>query len=88
VLYIGKENFPALKVLKLSELFKETGVCDKARLELEVTVYNINKGVNPAIEERSSTLGGYAGLVAKAPLRNLCEKLPVLIFRPSHSLPP
>jgi hypothetical protein len=66
VLYTGKEDFPAVKTLKLSELFKETGVCDKARLELEVTVYNINKGVNPAIEERSPTLGGYARLVAKA----------------------
>ncbi|MDR1219318.1 MAG: Rpn family recombination-promoting nuclease/putative transposase [Treponema sp.] len=66
VLYTGKEDFPAVKTLKLSDLFRETGGHDKARLELEVPVYNINKGVNPAIEERSSTLGGYARLVAKA----------------------
>ncbi|MDR1149978.1 MAG: hypothetical protein LBK66_15260 [Spirochaetaceae bacterium] len=66
MLYTGKEDFPAVKTLKLSDLFREAGVHDKARLELEVPVYNINKGVNPAIEERIPTLGGYAGLVAKA----------------------
>jgi hypothetical protein len=66
VLYTGKEDFPAVKVLKLSDLFREAVGHDKAWLELEVTVYNINKGVNPLIEERSPTLGGYAGLVAKA----------------------
>jgi hypothetical protein len=66
VLYTGKEDFPAVKTLKLSDLFKETGEYDKVQLELEVTVYNINKGINPEIERRSPTLGGYAGLVAKA----------------------
>jgi hypothetical protein len=66
VLYNGPEDFPAVKVLKLSDLFMEAGRHDKVQLELEVTIYNINKGVNPAIEERSPTLGGYAGLVAKA----------------------
>jgi hypothetical protein len=66
VLYNGQEDFPAVKVLKLSDLFKEARIYDKVELELEVTVYNINKGVNPAIEERSPTLDGYAGLVAKA----------------------
>jgi hypothetical protein len=65
VLYNGKEDFPAVKTLKLSDLFKEAGSYDKVQLELEVTVYNINKGVNPGIEERSPTLNGYAGLVAK-----------------------
>jgi hypothetical protein len=66
VLYMGKEDFPAVKTLKLSDLFREAVRRGKAQVELEVTVYNINKGVNPAIEERSPALGGYARLVAKA----------------------
>ncbi|MDR1257095.1 MAG: Rpn family recombination-promoting nuclease/putative transposase [Spirochaetaceae bacterium] len=66
VLYTGKEDFPAVKTLKLSGLFREAVRRGKAQLELEVTVYNINKGVNPAIEERSPALRGYARLVAKA----------------------
>jgi hypothetical protein len=65
-LYIGKEDFPARAVLKLSDLFKEAAGHDKAALEVEVTVYNINKGVNPDIEGRSPALSGYAELVDKA----------------------
>jgi hypothetical protein len=66
VLYNGKEYFPAVKTLKLSDLFKEVKGCNDIALEVEVTVYNINKGVNPVIEERSPTLSGYAELVGKA----------------------
>ncbi|MDR0683859.1 MAG: hypothetical protein LBF83_01840 [Spirochaetaceae bacterium] len=66
VLYTGKEDFPASKVLRLSDLFKEIGWYDKIALEVEVTVYNINKGINPEIEARSPTLSGYAELVNNA----------------------
>jgi hypothetical protein len=53
-------------VLKLSDLFKEIEGYDSIVLELEVTVYNINKGINPEIEGRSPTLSGYAELIEKA----------------------
>jgi hypothetical protein len=39
---------------------------DKIELELEATVYNINKGRNPSLEERSVSLSGYAELIALA----------------------
>jgi hypothetical protein len=41
-------------------------------LELEVKVYNINKGMNPAMEERSPTLAGYAELVGRARKNEKC----------------
>ena len=63
VLYNGPEAFPERKVLKLSDLYKELAGYEQAMLELEVRVYNINKGVNPVIEERCPTPGAYAELV-------------------------
>jgi hypothetical protein len=65
VLYNGKENFPARTELKLSDMFKKIEGHERIALEVEVTVYNINKGINPEIEERSPTLSGYAELVGK-----------------------
>ncbi|MDR1363263.1 MAG: Rpn family recombination-promoting nuclease/putative transposase [Spirochaetaceae bacterium] len=66
VLYNGREELPDESVLKLSELFEKVEGNDKIELELEVKVYNINKGRNPAIEGRCESLNGYAELVAKA----------------------
>ena len=67
VLYNGVDDFPAEYVLPLSGNFiKPEWYSGTAALELYVKIYNINKGVNPAIEERCPTLGGYAELVARA----------------------
>jgi len=54
-----------MKVLKLSDMF---AVCDMeypVNLELIVRVYNINKGCNPKIAQRSVTLNGYEVYIAK-----------------------
>ena len=63
VLYNGKEEFPDFKELKLSDAFK----CKRENylLELTVQVYNINKGRNAGIAERSPALNGYSELVAE-----------------------
>ena len=63
VLYNGKEEFPDFKELKLSDAFK----CKREDylLELRVQVYNINKGRNAGIAERSPALNGYSELVAE-----------------------
>jgi hypothetical protein len=66
VLYNGREELPDESVLRLSDLFEKVEGNDKIELELEVKVYNINKGRNPAIEGRCASLNGYAELVAKA----------------------
>jgi hypothetical protein len=63
LLYNGKEDLPAESVLKLSDMFKKLEGHDKLALELEVKVYNINKGRNPAIAERCPALGAYSELV-------------------------
>jgi hypothetical protein len=65
ILYNGKEKLPAKTALRLSDLFTKVSGHDKMALELEATVYNINKGQNPGIEGRSGTLDGYAELVAR-----------------------
>ncbi len=63
VLYNGDEKYPQYRELKLSEAFKtETGV---PYLELIVRVYNINKGANPEIAQRSETLNGYEEFTAE-----------------------
>ncbi|MCL2102027.1 MAG: Rpn family recombination-promoting nuclease/putative transposase, partial [Fibromonadales bacterium] len=63
VLYNGKEEFPDFKELKLSDAFK----CKRESylLELRVQVYNINKGRNVDMAERSPALNGYSELVAE-----------------------
>jgi hypothetical protein len=67
VLYNGVEDLPAESAIFLSGNFlKPEGYKGKAALELEVKVYNVNKGMNPGIEGRSPTLAGYAELVDRA----------------------
>jgi hypothetical protein len=73
VLYNGVEDLPAESVIFLSGNFlRPEGCTGEAALELEVKVYNINKGVNPVMEERSPTLAGYAELVDKARKNEKC----------------
>ena len=64
VLYNGKADFPEKMTLKLSDLFK---VKDgrEPKLELTVTVYNVNKGYNRDIMGQSKTLDDYAAFIAK-----------------------
>ena len=64
MIYNGKEDYPEKMTLKLSDLFivQDSG---NTNLELIVTVYNVNKGYNKNIMERSKTLDEYAAFVAK-----------------------
>jgi hypothetical protein len=63
VLYNGKEEIPEYVEMKLSDsFFHEDG---KKSLELVVKVYNINKGKNVAMANRSPVLNGYETFVAE-----------------------
>jgi hypothetical protein len=59
VLYNGAEECPDRQVLKLSDMFSEPLGESLASLELEVTVYNINKGRNEELAIRSEKLKDY-----------------------------
>jgi len=70
VLYNGKAPFPAQKILRLSDAFKNTNGLraenpDGPALELEVHVYNINQGYNAEMLGKCKTLNGYSVLVSK-----------------------
>jgi hypothetical protein len=62
VFYNGKEPYDERRVLKLSESFYDKG---GESLELNVMVYNINRGKNVDILERSRALYEYATLTSK-----------------------
>ena len=62
VLYNGKDEFPDFKELRLSDSFKTKG---KGNLELVASVYNINKGRNAEIANKSPVLNGYNELIAE-----------------------
>ncbi len=64
VLYNGDEKFPQYREMKLSEAFK-TETTGAPYLELVVRVYNINRGANPEIAQRSETLNGYEEFTAE-----------------------
>ncbi|MCL2026504.1 MAG: Rpn family recombination-promoting nuclease/putative transposase, partial [Leptospirales bacterium] len=64
VLYNGVEDYPAEKILNISTALKK-GDFEKNFIDLEVKVININKGINPELECRSSTLAGYISAIAK-----------------------
>ena len=64
VLYNGKEDFPAVKTLKLSPLFVDKEGFEKV-VDADVIVININKGVNPELESRCKTLADYITFIAK-----------------------
>jgi len=64
VLYNGKEDYPAKKILKLSASFKKRRG-KKKTVDLEVKALNINKGVNPELESKCKSLANYASFIAK-----------------------
>jgi hypothetical protein len=64
VLYNGAEECPDKQVMKLSDMFVEPLDEGLASLELEVNVYNINKGRNEALARRSEKLKGYEFFVS------------------------
>jgi len=59
VLYNGDDECPDRQVLRLSDMFSEPLAGSLAKLELEVNVYNINKGRNEEFAIRSEKLKGY-----------------------------
>jgi hypothetical protein len=69
VLYNGVEPYPDEAVIPISEAFADIGALGLSErppdLEFRVKVYNINKGHNPRIVERSETLWGYTTFIAK-----------------------
>jgi hypothetical protein len=67
VLYNGKEKYPDQEVIRLTDLY-EGGVLGEKRsggLEVEVRVYNINKGHNEGIVRRCERLRGYSIFIGK-----------------------
>jgi predicted transposase/invertase (TIGR01784 family) len=65
VLYNGPDNHPDESTMKLSDHFENGENYANIDLELQVRVYNINKGRNPKLEQQSKSLGDYAMLIAK-----------------------
>jgi hypothetical protein len=65
VLYNGPGKHPDESTMKLSDHFENVENHANIDLELQVKVYNINKGRNPKLEQQSKSLGDYAMLVAK-----------------------
>jgi len=65
VLYNGKDKMPPTQILRLSDMFAKYGAANPIELDLEVKVYNINKGYNPEMAKRSTTLDGYELFVYK-----------------------
>ena len=67
VLYNGADPYPDRSILKLSEAFMDaSGLRSAPRapaLELEVQVYNINKGRNANILAKSAALNGYSTFI-------------------------
>jgi hypothetical protein len=65
VFYNGTTNRPEKEILRLSSAFE--GVPDKnlGFLELEVPVYNINKGMNEGLFDKSPNLGQYSEFISK-----------------------
>jgi len=63
VLYNGNEDMPEQQELKLSDMFKDLGEGEAPNLELAVKVYNINKGHNEELVNRSAVLREYSTFV-------------------------
>ena len=73
VFYNGNEKRPEKWTRKLSDLYEKT--LEKPELELIVTVYNVNMGMNQQLLEACTTLKEYAEYVAA--VRSYLEYLPV-----------
>ncbi|MHC6201647.1 RpnC/YadD family protein [Breznakiellaceae bacterium SP9] len=63
VLYNGTAPYPDEKELRLSDAFMDVEGYTDIRLELTVKVYNINKGHNEQLVEKSDVLSGYVVFV-------------------------
>ena len=64
VLYNGEDKYPDENTLKLSDMFAEYEEKCPIELELEVKVYNINKGHNTELVKKSVTLDGYEEFIS------------------------
>jgi hypothetical protein len=66
VLYNGDDHFPEKSTLRLTDAFEAAPeLAGRYPLELEATVYNVNKGHNAALVKRSETLDGYVRFIDK-----------------------
>jgi hypothetical protein len=65
VLYNGVDPFPESQQYKLSEAFMELGNAKLPALELQVMVYNINKGHNQDMMQKSESFDGYVTFIDK-----------------------
>jgi hypothetical protein len=63
VLYNGDDEYPDRAEIRLSAAFKDADIPDL--LELTVRVYNINKGRNAEILQKSRSLGDYAAFIGR-----------------------
>jgi hypothetical protein len=63
VLYNGDAEYPDKAQLNLSDVFKEADIPNL--LELTVQIYNINKGRNKDILQKSKSLSDYAAFVGQ-----------------------
>lgn len=66
VFYNGRSDYPAEKILSLSDSFTANGTATKFPLELSVKVYNINKRNDISFIEKCKPLFGYAKVVEYA----------------------
>jgi len=66
VLYNGKDDYPEIKKIRLSDAFADLDIHENnGMLELEVTVFNVNAEYNKDIIRKSDDLNGYVIFVAK-----------------------
>jgi hypothetical protein len=69
VLYNGKEDFPDVEIIKLSDSFEETislGLAETSpSLDIMIKVVNIKEGHNREIVQKCTTLAQYSAFVAK-----------------------
>ena len=65
VFYNGTDSMPEKEVLRLSSAYEDTEDRNLGSLELEVPVYNINKGMNTELFSKSSKLSQYSEFVSK-----------------------
>jgi len=65
VFYNGEAIKPEKEILSLSSAFAYVGDKDLGKLELEVPVYNINKGMNEELFKKSPNLRQYSEFIAK-----------------------
>jgi hypothetical protein len=72
VLYNGKDDYPEIKTIHLSDSFISSEMIpSRGMLELEVTIFNVNAGYNDEIVRRNDDLCDYVAFIAKVKeLRN------------------